>query len=295
MPVGSLVIEYLVKDSTSMNLGLCYELFLQFSFIVYHVICIMLDNPLVLFETTVFDALPNFCFLTCFNLHSLDIFFSILLGFMIVRTFNMASSSSSCFFVIHISVFVLKHVSYLLLKEMPSYTFGEASTFGGAGMGKAVGGEMTGPPMADHSMRASPGAMSSDLLTYGRNMNLINQLPVDAMPRRGRETVPLPLDASSTLYVEGLPPDSTMREVAHIFRHFVGYKAVRLVNEESGLSIMQRGGDPLILCFVDFENPTHAATALSALQGHCLFLFINLGDYQCQRKLNSSFCFYLSL
>ncbi|KAM1348250.1 hypothetical protein EV1_002432 [Malus domestica] len=152
--------------------------------------------------------------------------------------------------------------------EMPSYTFGEASTFGGAGMGKAVGGEMTGPPMADHSMRGSPGAMSSDLLTYGRNMNLINQLPVDVMPRRGRETVPLPLDASSTLYVEGLPPDSTMREVAHIFRHFVGYKAVRLVNEESGLSIMQRGGDPLILCFVDFENPTYAVTALSALQGY---------------------------
>ena len=128
----------------------------------------------------------------------------------------MASSSSSCSLVIHISVFVLKHVSYLLLKEMPSYTFGEASTFGGAGMGKTVGGEMTGPPMADHSMTGRPRAMSSDLLTYGRNMNLTNQLPVDAMPRPGRETVPLSLDASSTLYVEGLPPDSTRREVARI-------------------------------------------------------------------------------
>ena len=30
---------------------------------------------------------------------------------------------------------------------------------------------------------------------------------------------------------------------------------------------MQRGGDPLILCFVDFTNPACAATALSALQG----------------------------
>ncbi|CAN6555673.1 unnamed protein product [Malus baccata var. baccata] len=157
---------------------------------------------------------------------------------------------------------------YLQNAEMASYTSGEASTFGGAGMGRAVGGGMTGPPMADHSMRGRPGAMSSDVLTNGRNMNLANQLPVDSMPRPGRETVPLPLDASSTLYVEGLPPDSTRREVAHIFRHFVGYKAVRLVNEESGLSIMQRGGDPLILCFVDFENPTHAATALSALQGY---------------------------
>lgn len=32
---------------------------------------------------------------------------------------------------------------------------------------------------------------------------------------------------------------------------------------------MQRGGDPLILCFVDFESPAYAATALSALQGDC--------------------------
>ncbi|RXH85577.1 hypothetical protein DVH24_009398 [Malus domestica] len=130
---------------------------------------------------------------------------------------------------------------YLQNAEMASYTSGEASTFGGAGMGRAVGGGMTGPPMADHSMRGRPGAMSSDVLTNGRNMNLANQLPVDSMPRPGRETVPLPLDASSTLYVEGLPPDSTRRE---------------------------RGGDPLILCFVDFENPACAATALSALQGY---------------------------
>ena len=32
----------------------------------------------------------------------------------------------------------------------------------------------------------------------------------------------LPLDASSTLYVEGLPPDATEREVSHIFRRFEG-------------------------------------------------------------------------
>ncbi|KAB2635234.1 hypothetical protein D8674_025768 [Pyrus ussuriensis x Pyrus communis] len=153
---------------------------------------------------------------------------------------------------------------YLQNAEMPSYASAEVSTFGGAGMGRAVGGGMSGPPMADHSMRGRPGAMSSDLLTNGRNMNLANQLPVDATARPGRETVPLPLDASSTLYVEGLPPDSTRREVAHIFRPFVGYKAVRLVSKES----KHRGGDPLILCFVDFENPACAATAMSALQGY---------------------------
>ncbi|KAK7251507.1 hypothetical protein RIF29_34774 [Crotalaria pallida] len=33
---------------------------------------------------------------------------------------------------------------------------------------------------------------------------------------------------------------------------------------------LERGGDPLILCFVDFENPACAATAMSALQETCL-------------------------
>ena len=30
---------------------------------------------------------------------------------------------------------------------------------------------------------------------------------------------------------------------------------------------MQPGGDPLVLCFVDFLSPAHAATAMDALQG----------------------------
>ena len=36
---------------------------------------------------------------------------------------------------------------------------------------------------------------------------------------------------------------------------------------------MQPGGDPLILCFVDFLSPAHAATAMDALQGKLNFLF----------------------
>ncbi|XP_044511796.1 RNA-binding protein 2-like isoform X2 [Mangifera indica] len=80
----------------------------------------------------------------------------------------------------------------------------------------------------------------------------------------GRAEIPLPPDASSTLYVEGLPSDCTRREVSHIFRPFVGYKEVRLVSKES----RHPGGDPLILCFVDFVSPAHAATAMDALQGY---------------------------
>ena len=34
---------------------------------------------------------------------------------------------------------------------------------------------------------------------------------------------------------------------------------------------MQRNGDPVVLCFVDFENPACAATARTALQGKMRF------------------------
>ncbi|KAJ4879601.1 nucleotide binding [Raphanus sativus] len=74
----------------------------------------------------------------------------------------------------------------------------------------------------------------------------------------------LPPNASKTLFVEGLPSDCSMREVAHIFRPFPGYKEVRLVTKDS----KHRNGDRIILCFVDFENPACAATARNALQGY---------------------------
>ncbi|KAF2620576.1 hypothetical protein F2Q68_00040998 [Brassica cretica] len=57
-----------------------------------------------------------------------------------------------------------------------------------------------------------------------------------------RELLPLPPDASSTLFVEGLPSNCS--------------------NEGSSSN-----GDPIVLCFVDFENPAcAAATARNALQ-----------------------------
>ncbi|KAM0934644.1 putative RNA recognition motif domain, nucleotide-binding alpha-beta plait domain superfamily [Dioscorea sansibarensis] len=79
----------------------------------------------------------------------------------------------------------------------------------------------------------------------------------------GRPETPLPLDASNTLYVDGLPADCTQREVAHIFRPFVGFREVRLVCKER-----YTGGYPFVLCFVDFKTPGQAAVALEALQGY---------------------------
>ncbi|KAL2324611.1 hypothetical protein Fmac_023669 [Flemingia macrophylla] len=147
-------------------------------------------------------------------------------------------------------------------QQLTTFNSGEGSAIGGVGLARGVGG-LPGHSLTDPAVMGHPGG-GPDLARNGRSVNYGGQLPVDAAPRPGPETVPLPPDASSTLYVEGLPSDSTRREVAHIFRPFVGYREVRLVSKES----KHRGGDPLILCFVDFANPACAATALSALQGY---------------------------
>nr|GLL39570.1 RNA-binding protein 2-like [Ipomoea trifida] len=158
---------------------------------------------------------------------------------------------------------------YLQSSHVSSFSSGETSNYKGVGVGAGVGlgrvggGDVMPGLAARDPVATARGAVAPELVTNGRGMGYVGRLPVDAIARP-RETLPLPPDASSTLYVEGLPPDSTKREVAHIFRPFVGYKEVRLVRKES----KHRGGDPLVLCFVDFVDAACAATALSALQGY---------------------------
>ncbi|KAL6972144.1 hypothetical protein U1Q18_031833 [Sarracenia purpurea var. burkii] len=120
------------------------------------------------------------------------------------------------------------------------------------------------------SARPLSGGLSSHSIDDPRIIGIGGSDPVAAAKNRsmglggGRTERPLPPDASSTLFVEGMPANCTRREVAHIFRPFVGYKEVRLVTKES----RHPGGDPLVLCFVDFVSPAHAATAMDALQGY---------------------------
>ncbi|GFP93676.1 protein maternally expressed gene 5 [Phtheirospermum japonicum] len=99
-------------------------------------------------------------------------------------------------------------------------------------------------------------------LSYPRVLAIGESDPAGAAKNRpilgARPEIQLPPDASSTLYVEGLPANCSRREVSHIFRPFVGYKEVRLVTKDSRH----------VLCFVDFLSPAHAATALDALQGN---------------------------
>jgi hypothetical protein len=68
-------------------------------------------------------------------------------------------------------------------------------------------------------------------------------------------------NATNIVYVEGLPLNSTEREVAHIFRAFQGFKSVRLVFRD-------KGGEKSLICFADFENVTQSTICINTLQGY---------------------------
>ncbi|OAY78000.1 RNA-binding protein 1 [Ananas comosus] len=108
------------------------------------------------------------------------------------------------------------------------------SSFGPTEAVRPVLGAMPGYP-ADDRRIAVAGGVDSRTLGYAGV----------------RPEPPLPPDASNTLFVEGLPANVTRREVS-----------------PSCLLSQQPGGDPLILCFVDFATPAQAAVALDALQGY---------------------------
>ena len=75
--------------------------------------------------------------------------------------------------------------------------------------------------------------------------------------------MPIPKNATNTVYVEGIPLDASEREVARnlifnlqvtyqfsldIFRPYPGFKSVRLIPRE------KNSGEKVIFCFADFEN-----------------------------------------
>jgi hypothetical protein len=72
----------------------------------------------------------------------------------------------------------------------------------------------------------------------------------------------VPENASSCLYVDGIPADATEREVAHIFRPYPGYLAARLIQKTS------KSDRKFFFCFVDFENKTQATICMHTLQGY---------------------------
>ncbi|KAI5654364.1 hypothetical protein M9H77_31551 [Catharanthus roseus] len=92
---------------------------------------------------------------------------------------------------------------------------GEGSTSYSRGSLRAVGGAIPALQIRDPLATGRAGLAGPELATTGRRMTLTGQFEADEMIR-SHEPLPLPRDASSTLYVEGLPSDSTKREVARI-------------------------------------------------------------------------------
>ncbi|KAJ1290511.1 hypothetical protein BS78_02G249600 [Paspalum vaginatum] len=88
--------------------------------------------------------------------------------------------------------------------------------------------------------------------SYGPNLQ-------NGFPSFGAPGTCLPLDATSTIYVDGLPTNCTRREVAHIFRQYTGFRELRLVN---------KGLNKHAICFVDFATPEQAFLTMRILQGY---------------------------
>ncbi len=81
--------------------------------------------------------------------------------------------------------------------------------------------------------------------------------------------VKIPKNATNTVYVEGIPTDTSEREVARkrvvldsldIFRPFPGYKRVRLIPRDT------KSGGRVLFCFADFENALQATLVINTLQ-----------------------------
>ncbi|KAE8682214.1 Detected protein of unknown function [Hibiscus syriacus] len=62
-----------------------------------------------------------------------------------------------------------------------------------------VGGAMPSHPIADPPVMGRLGSAAPDLSPNGQNVGFSGQVPVDAMTRPGRDTIPLPPDASNTI------------------------------------------------------------------------------------------------
>ncbi|GIL43985.1 hypothetical protein Vafri_1575 [Volvox africanus] len=76
----------------------------------------------------------------------------------------------------------------------------------------------------------------------------------------------LPGDATSSLYLDNLPPDVTHRELTHIFRPYAGFVTLRLVVKDNP----NRPNEKTAKAFIDFNDIQTATAAMSALNGYRL-------------------------
>lgn len=76
-----------------------------------------------------------------------------------------------------------------------------------------------------------------------------------------RQFKDIPGNATSIVYVEGLPNDASEREVSHIFRPFPGFKNARVISRE-------KDGIRSLICFADFENAYQSSVCINTIQGY---------------------------
>ena len=69
-------------------------------------------------------------------------------------------------------------------------------------------------------------------------------------------------EGNSTLFVSHLPPDTTKRELGHLFRPFNGYRSMRMQVREH-LPLEQR-----VFAFVEFDTNDNAQACLEAMEGY---------------------------
>ncbi|KAG8378108.1 hypothetical protein BUALT_Bualt08G0103900 [Buddleja alternifolia] len=98
---------------------------------------------------------------------------------------------------------------YLQNSRLPSE---EGGHYNQVGLGRGVGADLPAFQMRDPVARGLPEVFDAP---NGRDMSFGGPLPVDRVARP-REPLPLPPDASNTLYIEGLPSNCTKREVSRI-------------------------------------------------------------------------------
>jgi len=74
-----------------------------------------------------------------------------------------------------------------------------------------------GPLSQQPSQSTHSSALQLNSIMNNRPLDLINHLKKVFDPS---QVMPIPQNATSTVYVEGIPLDASEREVAHIFRPF---------------------------------------------------------------------------
>ncbi|MQL99746.1 hypothetical protein Taro_032474 [Colocasia esculenta] len=153
------------------------------------------------------------------------------------------------------------------VQQMSSFASGVASNLAGAGFIMGVG-EMPSAGVGVQISTIEQPVMVAAIATVGpgpiadgQGISFDDQAHAEVMSRPGPQgpAVPLPPDASSTLFVEGLPRDCIERE---------------------------HSGSSILLCFVDFADAACAMTAMIALQGLAPDLVLGDRHYQISKEIN---------